>query len=160
MELKSRINCRSIFLYKKFRYLHLFSWLTFCFLNIWKKIHICLLVYIYFIWSKKNCGCQISDSENMDSLQQYVRGYEDYLQCPLQPLMDNLESMTYEVHIQSFIDKTTELYTILNKYRIIEIRIILFIAEMRTLSMQSLSGEHDLLGGNFVNTGTLRSLKM
>ena len=96
----------------------------------------------------------------MDSLQQYVRGYEDYLQCPLQPLMDNLESMTYEVHIQSFIDKTTELYTILNKYRIIEIRIILFIAEMRTLSMQSLSGEHDLLGGNFVNTGTLRSLKM
>jgi len=40
---------------------------------------------------------QISDSENMDSLQQYVRGYEDYLQCPLQPLMDNLESMTYEV---------------------------------------------------------------
>ena len=28
---------------------------------------------------------------------QYARGYEDYLQCPLQPLMDNLESQTYEV---------------------------------------------------------------
>uniref|UniRef100_A0A8V0XI89 Protein arginine N-methyltransferase 5 n=1 Tax=Gallus gallus TaxID=9031 RepID=A0A8V0XI89_CHICK len=27
----------------------------------------------------------------------FARGYEDYLQCPLQPLMDNLESQTYEV---------------------------------------------------------------
>uniref|UniRef100_A0A8C4N9H1 Protein arginine N-methyltransferase 5 n=1 Tax=Eptatretus burgeri TaxID=7764 RepID=A0A8C4N9H1_EPTBU len=27
----------------------------------------------------------------------YSKGYEDYLQCPLQPLMDNLESQTYEV---------------------------------------------------------------
>ena len=32
-----------------------------------------------------------------DPLQQFARGYEDYLQCPLQPLMDNLESQTYEV---------------------------------------------------------------
>lgn len=27
----------------------------------------------------------------------FARGYEDYLQCPLQPLMDNLESQTYEI---------------------------------------------------------------
>lgn len=27
----------------------------------------------------------------------FSRGYEDYLQAPLQPLMDNLESSTYEV---------------------------------------------------------------
>jgi len=27
----------------------------------------------------------------------HVQGYEDYLQSPLQPLMDNLESGTYEV---------------------------------------------------------------
>ncbi|XP_068280746.1 protein arginine N-methyltransferase 5 [Nyctibius grandis] len=27
----------------------------------------------------------------------FARGYEDYLQAPLQPLMDNLESQTYEV---------------------------------------------------------------
>ncbi|XP_067002260.2 protein arginine N-methyltransferase 5 [Anabrus simplex] len=32
-----------------------------------------------------------------DPLVAYARGYEDYLQCPLQPLMDNLESQTYEV---------------------------------------------------------------
>ncbi|KAK7868278.1 hypothetical protein R5R35_013873 [Gryllus longicercus] len=32
-----------------------------------------------------------------DPLQAFARGYEDYLQCPLQPLMDNLESQTYEV---------------------------------------------------------------
>ncbi|XP_048449876.1 protein arginine N-methyltransferase 5, partial [Rhincodon typus] len=27
----------------------------------------------------------------------FAKGYEDYLQCPLQPLMDNLESQTYEI---------------------------------------------------------------
>ncbi|CAI9715887.1 protein arginine N-methyltransferase 5-like [Octopus vulgaris] len=32
-----------------------------------------------------------------DALSQFAKGYEDYLQCPLQPLMDNLESLTYEV---------------------------------------------------------------
>ncbi|XP_001600397.1 protein arginine N-methyltransferase 5 [Nasonia vitripennis] len=30
-------------------------------------------------------------------IERFARGYEDYLQCPLQPLMDNLESGTYEV---------------------------------------------------------------
>lgn len=30
-------------------------------------------------------------------VERFARGYEDYLQCPLQPLMDNLESGTYEV---------------------------------------------------------------
>ncbi|KAI0207199.1 Protein arginine N-methyltransferase 5 [Lamellibrachia satsuma] len=32
-----------------------------------------------------------------DKVMQFAKGYEDYLQCPLQPLMDNLESQTYEV---------------------------------------------------------------
>nr|CAG4640678.1 EOG090X028A [Eulimnadia texana] len=32
-----------------------------------------------------------------DPLQRFAHGYEDYLQFPLQPLMDNLESQTYEV---------------------------------------------------------------
>lgn len=32
-----------------------------------------------------------------DTISQFARGYEDYLQCPLQPLMDNLESQTYEI---------------------------------------------------------------
>lgn len=31
------------------------------------------------------------------ALENFAKGYEDYLQCPLQPLMDNLESQTYEV---------------------------------------------------------------
>lgn len=30
-------------------------------------------------------------------IRKFARGYEDYLQCPLQPLMDNLESQTYEI---------------------------------------------------------------
>uniref|UniRef100_T1JI27 Protein arginine N-methyltransferase n=1 Tax=Strigamia maritima TaxID=126957 RepID=T1JI27_STRMM len=32
-----------------------------------------------------------------DSLTAFAKGYEDYLQCPLQPLMDNLETQTYEI---------------------------------------------------------------
>ncbi|CAH1778835.1 unnamed protein product, partial [Owenia fusiformis] len=35
--------------------------------------------------------------EPLDPVAQFAKGYEDYLQCPLQPLMDNLESQTYEV---------------------------------------------------------------
>lgn len=35
--------------------------------------------------------------ENPDIISAFAKGYEDYLQCPLQPLMDNLESQTYEV---------------------------------------------------------------
>jgi len=36
-------------------------------------------------------------SENNDPLRNFARGFEDFLQIPLQPLMDNLESSTYEV---------------------------------------------------------------
>lgn len=32
-----------------------------------------------------------------DPIAQFSKGYEDYLQIPLQPLMDNLESQTYEI---------------------------------------------------------------
>lgn len=32
-----------------------------------------------------------------DPVTVFATGYEDYLQCPLQPLSDNLESQTYEV---------------------------------------------------------------
>lgn len=35
--------------------------------------------------------------EPEDAVSKYARGYEDHLQIPLQPLMDNLESYTYEV---------------------------------------------------------------
>lgn len=33
----------------------------------------------------------------LDQYEAFAKGYEDYLQSPLQPLMDNLESATYEV---------------------------------------------------------------
>lgn len=39
----------------------------------------------------------LQDCESNGLIERYTRGYEDYLQCPLQPLMDNLESQTYEV---------------------------------------------------------------
>nr|CAG4647716.1 EOG090X028A [Moina brachiata] len=35
--------------------------------------------------------------QEADPLLQFAQGYEDFLQFPLQPLMDNLESQTYEV---------------------------------------------------------------
>lgn len=35
--------------------------------------------------------------QETDSVEKFSKGYEDYLQTPLQPLMENLESQTYEV---------------------------------------------------------------
>jgi protein arginine N-methyltransferase 5 len=35
--------------------------------------------------------------ENTDTSRKYIKGYEDCLQNPLQPLQDNLESTVYEV---------------------------------------------------------------
>jgi len=40
------------------------------------------------LWSKR---------KQIDTIQDFVFGFEDTLQAPLQPLMDNLESSTYEV---------------------------------------------------------------
>ena len=40
---------------------------------------------------------QVFLEESNDPLSDFAIGYEDYLQCPLQPLMDNLESQTYEI---------------------------------------------------------------
>ncbi|XP_033223876.1 protein arginine N-methyltransferase 5 [Belonocnema kinseyi] len=44
--------------------------------------------YLDYIWKSW---------QNDGPIERYARGYEDCLQCPLQPLMDNLESGTYEV---------------------------------------------------------------
>ncbi|GAB6019990.1 hypothetical protein CHUAL_002743 [Chamberlinius hualienensis] len=44
--------------------------------------------YLDFLWQNQPNDCSIA---------QYARGYEDCLQCPLQPLADNLESQTYEI---------------------------------------------------------------
>ena len=41
--------------------------------------------------------CQVFLEESNNPLSDFAIGYEDYLQCPLQPLMDNLESQTYEI---------------------------------------------------------------
>eukprot|EP00795_Rhopilema_esculentum_P001486 gene1486-15920_t len=40
---------------------------------------------------------QMKTQPPADPVAQFAKGYEDYLQAPLQPLMDNLESQTYEV---------------------------------------------------------------
>lgn len=36
-------------------------------------------------------------TQDSDTVEQFSKGYEDYLQTPLQPLMENLESQTYEI---------------------------------------------------------------
>lgn len=66
---------------------------------------------VQFIIEGRNCGHdaryyqqyldhlfrQEEEAVNADPLRKYASGYEDFLQNPLQPLMDNLESGTYEV---------------------------------------------------------------
>jgi len=44
--------------------------------------------YIEHLWQTQ---------EPLDTVSQFAKGYEDFLQSPLQPLMDNLESQTYEI---------------------------------------------------------------
>lgn len=44
-----------------------------------------------------NGMCWFQVGYEADPLMQFAQGYEDFLQLPLQPLMDNLESQTYEV---------------------------------------------------------------
>ncbi|CAK9828995.1 Protein arginine N-methyltransferase 5 [Anthophora retusa] len=44
--------------------------------------------YLEYLWK----ACEMNGP-----VERYAKGYEDYLQCPLQPLMDNLESQTYEI---------------------------------------------------------------
>jgi len=53
-----------------------------------------MLHYMYITHLVKH---YFQNTSHTDPLVAYARGYEDYLQCPLQPLMDNLESQTYEV---------------------------------------------------------------
>ena len=60
----------------------------------WLYQHITVLHYMYTACLVKH---YFQSTSHTDPLVAYARGYEDYLQCPLQPLMDNLESQTYEV---------------------------------------------------------------
>ncbi|RWS24179.1 protein arginine N-methyltransferase 5-like protein [Leptotrombidium deliense] len=52
-----------------------------------------LLHYVQYLDNAKNQAIQYPS----DAVSRFARGYEDYLQIPLQPLMDNLESCTYEI---------------------------------------------------------------
>ncbi|RZF46140.1 hypothetical protein LSTR_LSTR013098 [Laodelphax striatellus] len=45
----------------------------------------------------KYIGYLVQQKESTDPLATFTEGYEDFLQYPLQPLADNLESQTYEV---------------------------------------------------------------
>ena len=44
--------------------------------------------YLQYLWATKGSESPVRE---------FARGYEDFLQCPLQPLQDNLESQTYEI---------------------------------------------------------------
>lgn len=48
----------------------------------------CYQQYLDHLWQTQ---------EPQDPVSEFAKGFEDYLQCPLQPLMDNLESHTYEI---------------------------------------------------------------
>ncbi|XP_043200596.1 protein arginine N-methyltransferase 5-like [Amphibalanus amphitrite] len=53
--------------------------------------------HVKHYWQYLNHLYQVFLEESNDPLSDFAIGYEDYLQCPLQPLMDNLESQTYEI---------------------------------------------------------------
>ncbi|KAL8574524.1 hypothetical protein ACOMHN_005901 [Nucella lapillus] len=48
----------------------------------------CYQQYLDHLWQTQDPPDQVTE---------FAKGFEDFLQCPLQPLMDNLESHTYEV---------------------------------------------------------------
>ena len=64
---------------------HLWQVKTFHYLYTWEINS----TYIFFIAPQSG--------QEVDPLLQFAQGYEDFLQFPLQPLMDNLESQTYEI---------------------------------------------------------------
>ncbi|XP_037077517.1 protein arginine N-methyltransferase 5-like isoform X2 [Pollicipes pollicipes] len=53
--------------------------------------------HVKHYWQYLNHLYQVFLEESNNPLSDFAIGYEDYLQCPLQPLMDNLESQTYEI---------------------------------------------------------------
>lgn len=57
----------------------------------------CVSIDYYFDYLSISHWFTFQAQAEADPLTDFARGYEDYLQCPLQPLMDNLESQTYEV---------------------------------------------------------------
>ncbi len=62
--------------------------------------HDLLVVIVYFRFYQQyldHLAQMEAAASNTDTVRKYAEGYEDFLQSPLQPLMDNLDSGTYEV---------------------------------------------------------------
>ncbi|GJJ08559.1 hypothetical protein Clacol_002777 [Clathrus columnatus] len=55
------------------------------------------VAYLQYIRHLEKTSPQIQAAEIEGTLEHFARGYQDYLQAPLQPLMDNLPSITYEM---------------------------------------------------------------
>ncbi|KAF8510773.1 PRMT5-domain-containing protein [Gautieria morchelliformis] len=53
--------------------------------------------YLQYIRHLEQTSPSVKASETEGTVENFARGYQDYLQAPLQPLMDNLQSMTYEM---------------------------------------------------------------
>ncbi|KAF8573487.1 PRMT5-domain-containing protein [Ramaria rubella] len=53
--------------------------------------------YLQYIRHLEKTSPGIKASETEGTVENFARGYQDYLQAPLQPLMDNLQSITYEM---------------------------------------------------------------
>ena len=51
--------------------------------SLFQKDEVCFYQYLEYL---------MTNLEDLDSVERFAKGYEDYLQAPLQPLMDNLES--------------------------------------------------------------------
>ncbi|KIJ52640.1 hypothetical protein M422DRAFT_65066 [Sphaerobolus stellatus SS14] len=53
--------------------------------------------YLQYIRHLEKTSPGVLAAETEGSVENFARGYMDYLQAPLQPLMDNLQSITYEM---------------------------------------------------------------
>ncbi|KAF9450345.1 PRMT5-domain-containing protein [Macrolepiota fuliginosa MF-IS2] len=56
--------------------------------------------YSQYIQFLEKTSPAVRNAQKAGSVENFAQGYQDYLQAPLQPLMDNLQSMTYQTFEQ------------------------------------------------------------
>ena len=52
--------------------------------------------YVQYVRHLERTSPVVRATETEGTVEHFAQGYQDYLQAPLQPLMDNLQSATYE----------------------------------------------------------------
>jgi len=56
--------------------------------------------YVQYVRHLDNTSPALVQAKTAGTVENFARGYQDYLQAPLQPLMDNLQGVTYQTFEQ------------------------------------------------------------